>query len=162
MKTILTLLASAILSLASIAAEQDSMRFSVRGDLNRAKTYFSIITNLDSKQFSAAERLFKTLPSTNGWGGFYYNSITRHFHDHEYVAARDLCLRDIHFWIIDTAADFQSPALTTLLDDPDRLRFLQDIAAYCQKSPARTEDGRKSEALVSAILRKANERKKNN
>ena len=160
MKIILTLLATAVLSFACFAAEQSSMRFSVRGDLNRAKIYFSIITNLDTKQFAAADALFKTLPSMNGWGGFYYESISHHLRAHEYVEARELCVCDIDFWIIDTAADWQGPGLPTLLDDPNRLRFLQDLAAYRQKFPAQTERGQKSEALVARILRKANERKK--
>jgi hypothetical protein len=160
MKAILTILASVTLGFFSFAAEEDPMRFSVRGDLNRAKTYFSIVTNLDNKQFAAAEALFKTLPSTNGWGGFYYERISRHFLKHEYVDARDLCLCDIHFWIIDTAADWQVPALTTLLNHADRLDFLQSLAAYCEKFPARTEHGRESEASVARILRIVPERKK--
>jgi hypothetical protein len=146
--------------LSAFAAEEDEMRFSARGDLNRAQTYFSIITNLDSKRFADAEALFNTLPSTNGWGGIFYNEISQDFGDHEYLQARDLCLRDIHFWIIDTAADWQDPYLATLLDDPHRLSFLQELSAYCQKFPSQTEDGQKSEALVADILQKANERKR--
>jgi hypothetical protein len=147
--------------LSLFAAEEDSMRFSARGDLNRAKTYFSIITNLDSQRFADAEALFNTLPDTNGWGGILYDGISSDFRDHEYAQARDRCLSDIHFWIIATACDWQDPYLTMLLDDPHRLSFLQELYAYCQKFPSQTEGGLKSEALVADILQKANERKRN-
>ncbi|MDB6066537.1 MAG: hypothetical protein JWR26_2745 [Pedosphaera sp.] len=136
------------------------MQFSARGDLNRAKTYFNIVKHLDSKESTAAETLFRTILNTNGCGGIFYDRIALHLSKQEYDLARDLCICDIDFWIIDTAADWQVPALTALLDDPDRLRFLQDLAAHRKKFPARTADGRKSEALVVDILQKANERRK--
>jgi hypothetical protein len=160
MKTILIALASAMLILASAAAEQDPVRFTVRGDLARAKTYFGIVTNLDNKEYAAAEAKFKAIPSTNGWGGMLYPITAQHLSNQEYAEARDLCSQEIDFWIIDTAADWQVPALTTLLDNPERLRFLQDLATYRQKFPERTEAGRKSGALVADILRKATERKR--
>ena len=116
--------------------------------------------HLDNKEFAAAEALFKTIVSTNGRGGFAYERTARHLSERKYVLARDSCNWDIDFWIIDTAADCQTPALTSLLDCPDRLHFLQDLAAYRKKFPPLTPEGGKSEALVADILQQANERKK--
>lgn len=159
MKSILSILALVLLSLAAGAEENYALRLSVSGNLNREKTYFAIITNLDSQQFSAAEALFKTIPNTNGLGGFNYDRISRYFRDQAHMQARDLCLWDIHFWIKDDLADGQVPAHSKLLNDPDHLGFLQELFAYCQKFPAQTEEGRKSEASVEKILQQANDRK---
>jgi len=128
--------------------------------LERAKTYFSIVKHLDKKQFADADALFKTINNTNGWGGFSYERIARRLAGGKYDEARDLCSGDIDFWIIDTAADWQTAELRSLLDDPNRLQFLQELYVYRKKFPALTPEGQKSEALVADILRKANERKK--
>ena len=159
MKATLTLLILTMFG--SVAkAEQDPGRFSVRGDLARAKKYFAIVKHLDERELAAAEALFKTIDNTNGSGGFRYEHTARYLRERDYDLARETCNWDIDFWIIDTAADSQVPALTSLLDNPERLRFLQDLAAYRKKFPATTAEGKKSEALVADILRKASERKK--
>jgi hypothetical protein len=155
MKAVLTLILSVGLGLVSVVVAQVSMASSVRGDLDRATIYFRIVKHIDSKGYAAAEDLFKTINNINGWGGINYEEVARGLKNHDYDPAREGCNSNIDFWIIDTAADWQTPALTTLLDDPDRLRFLQDLADYRQRFPARTENGRKSEALVVDILRKA-------
>jgi len=40
------------------AERQDPLKFSVRGDLERAKTYFSMVKHLDKKEFADADAVF--------------------------------------------------------------------------------------------------------
>ena len=122
----------------------------------RVQAEFRIVKHLDARQFSEAQSLFKTIRTANGMGDL---AISRLLTEHKYSDARDWVNGDINGWIIEEAGHSQFPALGRLLGVPERLQFLQELAAHRQKFPAPTPEGWKSDALVARILVKALERK---
>jgi hypothetical protein len=143
--------------LAQDAEASPNMAQMVRTKWFRVQAEFRIVKHLDAKQFSEAQSLFNTIRTRNEIRDI---AVARLLTDQKYSDARDWVNGDINGWIIQEAGHSQFPALTGLLDVPERLQFLQELAAHRQKFPAPTPDGRKSDALVAHILVKAVERKK--
>jgi hypothetical protein len=134
----------------------DDLRQIIRAQWERVQSDLKVVQLLDAKKFEAAGALFARVRTKDAAGDIV---VTQYFSERKYAEARDSLNRDIDGWIIQEAGHSQRPALTVLLDNPERLKFLQQLAVHRKKFPPAPPPGRKkpyevvSEALDKAVAR---------
>lgn len=130
------------------------LRDTIRQQWMRVQTEFVVLKSLDGGDAKTALQRFQTVRITN--------AIT----DREIVEeltvgntnhVRRLLNGSINGWIIQEAGHSQYPALTVLLDNPEKLHFLKELAEYRASHANLPSD--ESDKLVADILKKATDRK---
>ena len=156
MKTILAI----FVCVACIASAADDdikkLRQLITSQWERVQADFRIVRLLDAQEHEPAATLFAKIRTTNGATD---DIVGRLLSERNYSEARDWLNQQVNVWIISEAGHSQWPPLTVLLNNPERLKFLQQVATHRKKAPSVSTSAKKSDALVADILAKAIERK---